>query len=202
MSRYLAYTSPARGHLYPIVPMLGELRDRGHEVIARTLASEVGPLADLGIAAAPIDPAIEAIEHEDWRARTPIGGLKRSIRTFADRAGHDLADCQRAIAEEEPDSLSRSGRATPEKRSARRSRSSRACAMRARRSPGRDPRSPRTSPASDSSEPAAPLGGARRVPRTRTPRAETSAARLNSSPDMTAARRETHRACSSRRDVL
>jgi MGT family glycosyltransferase len=105
MARYLAYTSPARGHLYPIVPMLCELRDRGHEVSVRTLASEVGPLADLGIAAVPIDPAIEAIEHEDWRARTPIGGLKRSIRTFADRAGHDLADCQRAIAEEKPDAL-------------------------------------------------------------------------------------------------
>jgi hypothetical protein len=56
MARYLAYTTPARGHLSPIVPMLGELRDRGHEVIARTLASEVGPLADLGIAAGPNRP--------------------------------------------------------------------------------------------------------------------------------------------------
>ena len=30
MARYLAYTSPARGHLYPIVPTLRELRRRGH----------------------------------------------------------------------------------------------------------------------------------------------------------------------------
>jgi MGT family glycosyltransferase len=105
MARYLAYTSPARGHLYPIVPMLGELRDRGHEVCVRTLASEVEALANLGIAAGPIDPRIEAIEHDDWRARTPVGGLKRAIRTFADRAGHDLPDCQRAIIEEEPDAL-------------------------------------------------------------------------------------------------
>jgi MGT family glycosyltransferase len=105
MARYLAYTSPARGHLYPIVPMLGELRDRGHEVCVRTLASEVGPLAKLGLAAAQLDPVIEAIEHDDWRARTPVGGLKRSIRTFANRATHDLADCRRAIAQEEPDAL-------------------------------------------------------------------------------------------------
>jgi MGT family glycosyltransferase len=105
MARYLAYTSPARGHLYPIVPMLSELRDRGHEVSVHTLASEVAPLADLGIAAAPIDPAIEAIEHEDWRARTPVGGLKRARRTFAERATHELADCRRAIAEEQPDAL-------------------------------------------------------------------------------------------------
>ena len=32
MSRVLAYTSPARGHLYPLTPILLELRDRGHDV--------------------------------------------------------------------------------------------------------------------------------------------------------------------------
>ena len=37
MSRYLAYTTPARGHLYPIVPTLVQLRRRGHEVAVRTL---------------------------------------------------------------------------------------------------------------------------------------------------------------------
>jgi MGT family glycosyltransferase len=105
MARYLAYTSPARGHLYPIVPILSELRDRNHEVSVRTLASEVGTLDALGIAAAPIDPAIEAIEHDDWRARTPIGGLKRARRTFAERAAHDLLDLRRAIAEEQPDAV-------------------------------------------------------------------------------------------------
>ncbi len=41
MSRYLVYTSPARGHLYPIVPTLEELKRRGHEIAVRTLASEV-----------------------------------------------------------------------------------------------------------------------------------------------------------------
>ena len=44
MKRVLAYTSPARGHLYPLTPILLELRDRGHEVGVRTLASEV-PMA-------------------------------------------------------------------------------------------------------------------------------------------------------------
>lgn len=32
MARYLTYTSPARGHLYPIVPTLLELHRRGHDV--------------------------------------------------------------------------------------------------------------------------------------------------------------------------
>ena len=29
MARVLAYTSPARGHLYPLVPILDVLRDAG-----------------------------------------------------------------------------------------------------------------------------------------------------------------------------
>ena len=35
MGRYLAYTSPARGHLYPIVDTLLELRSRGHDAAVR-----------------------------------------------------------------------------------------------------------------------------------------------------------------------
>jgi hypothetical protein len=95
MSRYLAYTSPARGHLYPIVPMLSELRTRGHEVSLRTLASEVRALNEIGIATVPIDKSIEAIKHSDWRARTPVGGIKRGRATFSERAPLDLADLQR-----------------------------------------------------------------------------------------------------------
>ena len=41
MSRILAYTSPARGHLYPLTPILIELCSRGHEVSVRTLSSQV-----------------------------------------------------------------------------------------------------------------------------------------------------------------
>ena len=44
MTRFLAYTSPARGHLYPIIPTLLELTHRGHNVHMRTLASEVPAL--------------------------------------------------------------------------------------------------------------------------------------------------------------
>ena len=41
VSRILAYTSPARGHLYPVTPILDELHRRGHEIAVRTLGSEV-----------------------------------------------------------------------------------------------------------------------------------------------------------------
>ncbi|MDQ4004531.1 MAG: glycosyltransferase [Actinomycetota bacterium] len=105
MARYLVYTSPARGHLYPIVPTLEELRRRGHEVVVRTLASEVELLRDLGFKAAPIDPAIERKEHADWQARTPIGALQAALHTFFERARHDGPDLRRAIEEERPDAL-------------------------------------------------------------------------------------------------
>lgn len=105
MSRYLVYTSPARGHLYPIVPTLEELRRRGHEVVVRTLASEVELMRGLGFEAAAMDPAIERREIDDWKARTPIGALREGLRGFLDRAHHDGPDLLRAIENERPDAL-------------------------------------------------------------------------------------------------
>lgn len=105
MTRFLAYTSPARGHLYPLVPTLQELQRRGHEVSVRTLSSEVELMRELGFAAAPIDPAIEVREIEDFRARTPIGALKISLQGFFHRARFDGPDLRRAIDEERPDAL-------------------------------------------------------------------------------------------------
>ena len=105
MARYLVYTSPARGHLYPLVPTLEELRRRGHEVVVRTLAPEVELLRDLGFAAAAIDPAIERREHADWQARTPIGALQDNLSVFFERARYDGPDLRRAIEDERPDVL-------------------------------------------------------------------------------------------------
>ena len=105
MARYLAYTSPARGHLYPIVPTLQELRRRGHEVVVRTLASEVDEMRGLGFEAAAMDPAIERREISDWQARTPIGALREGLKGFFDRAHHDGPDLLRVIEGERPDAL-------------------------------------------------------------------------------------------------
>jgi MGT family glycosyltransferase len=105
MSRVLAYTSPARGHLFPLVPLLDELARRGHGISVRTLASEVELLRNRGFDAAPISPEIEAIHHDDWRARTPQGALKRSAGIFAARAEHEIPDVGDAIEEVRPDLL-------------------------------------------------------------------------------------------------
>ena len=105
MARYLVYTSPARGHLYPVVPTLEELRRRGHEVVVRTLASEVGLLRELGFEVEAIDPAIERKEHTDWRARTPIGALRDNLHVFFERARYEGPELRRAIEEKRPDAL-------------------------------------------------------------------------------------------------
>jgi UDP:flavonoid glycosyltransferase YjiC (YdhE family) len=105
MSRILAYTSPARGHLFPLTPILDELRRRGHEVLLRTLASEVETMCGRGVDAGPIDPAIEAIEHDDWQARSQRTSVQRSVATFCARAEHDGPDLRKAIEAERPDAV-------------------------------------------------------------------------------------------------
>ncbi|MDQ3938129.1 MAG: glycosyltransferase [Chloroflexota bacterium] len=105
MARFLAYTSPARGHLYPIVATLLELHDRGHEVHVRTLASEVGALQALGLQADAIAPAIERLPLDDWRWSTPQEALAGGLRTFGERSVHEVPDLEAAIADVHPDVL-------------------------------------------------------------------------------------------------
>jgi MGT family glycosyltransferase len=103
MARILAYTSPARGHLFPLTAILDELQRRGHEIAVRTLGSEVAMARQRGFDAAPIDGRIEAIVHDDWRARTPQGAIKRALRVLSARAEVDAPDLARAIADAQPD---------------------------------------------------------------------------------------------------
>ena len=103
MARILAYTSPARGHLYPLTPILDELRRRGHDIAVRTLSSEVALMRERGFDAAPISPQVEAIDLQDWRSRSPRRGLALSVAGFCARAEHDEADLRHAIDQVQPD---------------------------------------------------------------------------------------------------
>lgn len=105
MSRILAYTSPARGHLFPVSAILEELRARGHDVVLRTLAAEVPRMRERGFDAAAIDPGIEAIEHTDWQARGSVAGLQRAVGVFARRAALDAPDLRAAIDAVRPDAV-------------------------------------------------------------------------------------------------
>lgn len=102
-SRILAYTSPAWGHLSPIVPVVAELTARGHTSRLCTLAEAVEPLQEAGIDAVPLAGAIENIHHDDWKVSSPVAGQKRAMAVFAARAPLDAADLQEAVAEFSPD---------------------------------------------------------------------------------------------------
>ncbi|KAE8762332.1 glycosyltransferase, partial [Georgenia thermotolerans] len=105
MAHVLAYTSPARGHLFPLVPVLDELRRRGHTVSVRTLAAEVDALRARGMAATALGPAVEAMALSDWRGRGARDSLRRSVGTFAGRAPLDAADLGAAIDRDRPDAV-------------------------------------------------------------------------------------------------
>lgn len=103
MARALIYTCPSPGHSFPPVPAALALRDRGHEVTIRTTSASVEAIERLGLGAAPIDPRIEAIPLEDWKARTSIGALLSACETFERRAHYEIPDLQAAIEAERPD---------------------------------------------------------------------------------------------------
>src|ERR1700751_1596439 len=105
MARILAYTSPALGHLFPFSAMLTELAARGHEIHLRTLSTGVDLGRQLGFTADIIDPRIEAIANDDWKASNPRGSLKREVDVFCRRAAYEVADFADAVARTRPDAL-------------------------------------------------------------------------------------------------
>ena len=105
MAHVLAYTSPARGHLSPLTPVLDELRARGHQITVRTLASQVPLMHARGFAAAAVSGRVEAVVHQDWRGRNPRQALAMAVGVFCARAEHDAADLAQAIGAERPDAV-------------------------------------------------------------------------------------------------
>ncbi len=101
--KVLAYTSPARGHLNPMMGPLLELRRRGAEVHVRTLSPAVESVRTAGLKAAPISPAVEAIEHDDHEASTHMASGARAYATFKARAPHEVPDFEAALEAVGPD---------------------------------------------------------------------------------------------------
>lgn len=105
MATILAYTSPALGHLLPMTSLLAELSDRGHAVHVRTLSTGLDAARRLGFTAEPIDPRIEAIEIDDWKAANPRDALKLGVSAFGRRAEFETADLSGAVRQVRPDAL-------------------------------------------------------------------------------------------------
>jgi MGT family glycosyltransferase len=101
--KILAYTSPARGHLNPMMGPLLELRRRGAEVHVRTLSAEVEAVRAAGLEAGPIAAAIEALEHDDHLATNQMASGARSYATLKARAPHEVPDFEAALEAVGPD---------------------------------------------------------------------------------------------------
>lgn len=105
MRTILIYTSPARGHLYPMMDVALALRDRGHRVVVQTLAGEGERVRAAGLEPRPLDPGIEAIPLEDFRAGTPVAQLRRTFDCWLRRAPLEVRDLERSCEELTPDLL-------------------------------------------------------------------------------------------------
>jgi MGT family glycosyltransferase len=101
--RVLAYTSPARGHLNPMMGPLLELAAGGAEVHVRTLASEVPAVREAGLACEAIDSRIEVIEMDDHSARSQVAAGEKAFEVWARRAQVEVSDFEAAIAAVSPD---------------------------------------------------------------------------------------------------
>jgi UDP:flavonoid glycosyltransferase YjiC (YdhE family) len=101
--KVLAYTSPARGHLNPMMGPLLELRRRGAEVHVRTLAPAVESVRAAGLEAEPIAAEVEALVHDDHQARTQFQSGARSYATFKARAPREVPDFEAALDAVGPD---------------------------------------------------------------------------------------------------
>jgi UDP:flavonoid glycosyltransferase YjiC (YdhE family) len=101
--KVLAYSSPARGHLNPMMGPLLELRARGAEVHVRTLTPAVEAVRAAGLEAEPLAPEIEALVHRDHLARNQIQSGAASFATLAKRAPHEVPDFEAALDALRPD---------------------------------------------------------------------------------------------------
>lgn len=103
MATVLVYTSSAAGHLYPLMPGLLALRERGHEVHVRTIDKHVQTVLDAGIDAAPVDPRIDAMAITDYKAKSGGERLRRGIVDLIKRGTIQGPDFDRAVEQVEPD---------------------------------------------------------------------------------------------------
>jgi UDP:flavonoid glycosyltransferase YjiC (YdhE family) len=105
MATYLAYTSPAAGHLFPLVPGLLELRRRGHDVHVRTAPDLVGVARAAGLSADPVDARILDVPIRDHEGGRDSARLRRGLAGLIARGPYEREDLARDIAERRPDAV-------------------------------------------------------------------------------------------------
>jgi MGT family glycosyltransferase len=106
MSTYYAYTSPAAGHLFPMIPGLLELQERGHDVHLRTAPALVESARAAGLRNVEgVDPRIVELEANDYEASSPKERLTRGLENLMLRGPYEMAQFERDVAALAPDVL-------------------------------------------------------------------------------------------------
>jgi MGT family glycosyltransferase len=103
MTRFLIYTSPAAGHVFPLIPGLLELKRRGHQVHLRTGPDLLDTVRPAGLEASPVAPEVVGIEPTDFRARTDAARLHSGQTDLIKRGRYDGPDLADAIATFRPE---------------------------------------------------------------------------------------------------
>jgi hypothetical protein len=79
-----------------------EPRSRVH---LRTLSTGIQMGRNLGFTTDAIDPRIEALAHDDWKASNPRAALKMAVDMFCRRAAYEVSDVTDAVTATRPDAL-------------------------------------------------------------------------------------------------
>jgi MGT family glycosyltransferase len=105
LSTIVIYTSPARGHLYPMMDVALALHASGHRVVVQTLADERERIEQHGLEFRPIAGAIEALELQDYKGGNPVAQFKAAMDCWLARAPHEVDDLRATVAAVVPDLL-------------------------------------------------------------------------------------------------
>jgi MGT family glycosyltransferase len=97
MATFLAYTTPAAGHLFPIMPGLLALQARGHTIHVRTAAGLVGVARDAGLQAEALDERIEEVGEHHHHGPAGPERLRRGLAFLLSRGPFEREDLDRAI---------------------------------------------------------------------------------------------------------
>jgi len=101
----LIYTSPARGHLYPMMDVAIELRKRDYDVTVQTLSSEKKSVENEHLRHRAISPKIESLELKDYKESNPISQIKSAFNSWLSRAPYEIEDLRSSVDELKPDLL-------------------------------------------------------------------------------------------------
>lgn len=103
MSTILAYTSPAAGHTFPLVPGLLALQARGHRVRVVVDPALVDTLVAAGLDAVPLDRRITDVPVTDYEIESDKERLAVGLGQLMARGPFEIEDLRRHVEESQPD---------------------------------------------------------------------------------------------------